>query len=61
VTVVPTRYVNEGTIPKKVQPGRVLVHNHVIHGTHWGCDINGFRAWTQPKRVERDDANAAVP
>ena len=43
------RYVNGETVPKSVPKGRVLVHNHVIHGTHWPCGVNGFRAWTSTK------------
>jgi hypothetical protein len=31
-------------------PGRVLAHNHIVHGTDWPSGINGFRFWTWPSR-----------
>jgi hypothetical protein len=43
------RYLRSGTIPNKIPPGRVLMHNHVMHGPGWSCGINGFRAWTADK------------
>jgi hypothetical protein len=33
------------TIPRKLRPGEVLVHNHVKPQAFIG--LNGFRAWTQ--------------
>jgi hypothetical protein len=42
--VIQVRYV--ASIPRKrLPPGIVLVHNHVIPQRHLG--ENGFRAWTQ--------------
>jgi hypothetical protein len=38
-----------GWKPRKIPPGRVLMHNHVLHGPHWPIGINGFRAWTALK------------
>jgi hypothetical protein len=43
------RYLRSGTIPNKIPPGRVLMHNHVMHGPGWSCGINGFRAWIADK------------
>jgi len=43
------RYVKGGTVPKSVGPGRVLMHNHVMHGPRWPTGMNGFRAWTAKK------------
>ena len=40
------RYISGGTVPKSISKGRVLVHNHIVHGPYWACGINGFRAWT---------------
>jgi hypothetical protein len=33
-------------MPKKIPPGRVIAHNHILHGPDWPIGINGFRAWT---------------
>jgi hypothetical protein len=44
-----SRYVRGFTVPKNIPQGRVLMHNHVIHGQYWPCGINGFRAWTDIK------------
>ena len=38
------RYLS-GVQPRKIRPGRVLVHNHVKPQPVLG--LNGFRAWTQ--------------
>ena len=35
-------------IPKKIPKGRVIAHNHVIHGPDWPAGINGFRFWSWP-------------
>jgi len=29
-------------VPKSVARGRVLAHNHVVHGPDWPCGVNGF-------------------
>jgi hypothetical protein len=44
------RYVGRG-VPRKIPPGRVLSHNHVTHGPDWPTGPNGFRAWTNAKRL----------
>jgi hypothetical protein len=54
------RYVNGGTVPKTVPPSRVLVHNHVIHGTHWPCGVNGFLCEglpQEPRRIQTQGAS----
>jgi hypothetical protein len=33
-------------LPNSVAEGRVLMHNHVVHGPNWPTGPNGFRAWT---------------
>jgi hypothetical protein len=33
-------------LPNSVREGRVLMHNHVIHGPNWPTGPNGFRGWT---------------
>ena len=38
------------TIPRSIPPGRVLMHNHVVHGPDWVCGLNGFRCWTADAR-----------
>jgi hypothetical protein len=43
------RYVNGGTVPKSIGPGRKLMHNHVIHTVDMPVGVNGFRAWTDTK------------
>jgi hypothetical protein len=39
-----TRYLLH--IPRKLTPGRVLMHNHVQHTIDMPLGLNGFRAWT---------------
>jgi len=46
-----TRYVGR-FIPRTIPPGRVLVHNHVMHDVDTPPGWNGFRAWTQDKNDE---------
>jgi hypothetical protein len=41
------RYISH--VPKKIPPGRVLMHNHIMHGPNWPSGINGFRFWTGTK------------
>ena len=43
------RSINAFAVPKSIRAGRVLMHNHVIHESDWGCGINGFRVWTDDK------------
>ena len=45
-------HVRSGTVPRKVPPGRVLMHNYIGHGPYWGVGINGFRAWAADKPDE---------
>ena len=45
-------HVRSGTVPRKVPPGRVLMHNYIGHGPYWGVGINGFRAWAADKPPE---------
>jgi hypothetical protein len=40
------RYVSTFSVPKSVNAGRVLMHNHVAHTQDTPCGVNGFRAWT---------------
>jgi hypothetical protein len=47
---VSRRYVSG--VPKSVGKGRVLMHNHVIHGPNWPTGVNEFRAWTDDKPPE---------
>jgi hypothetical protein len=35
-------------VPDKAPPGRVIVHNHVMHNKRTRIGVNGFRAWTEP-------------
>jgi hypothetical protein len=44
-------YINR--IPKSVEEGRVLVHNHIRHTTRTQSGVNGFRYWTQDPEPER--------
>jgi hypothetical protein len=39
-------------IPRKIPPGKVLMHNHIMHGPDWEPGINGFRAWVDDKPPE---------
>jgi hypothetical protein len=43
------RYVRGFTVPKKIPPGKVLMHNRIMHGPYWECGRNGFRAWFDDK------------
>jgi hypothetical protein len=43
--VYKTRYLSVG-LPRSVPEGRVLMHNHIIHGPNWPTGPNGFLAWT---------------
>jgi hypothetical protein len=44
-----TRYVDEGTVPRSVPEGRVLIHNQVRHKADTPSGTKGFRAWTAAK------------
>lgn len=35
--------------PRRIAPGRVLVHNHIAHTIDMESGENGFRCWTWPK------------
>jgi hypothetical protein len=35
--------------PRKIPPGRIIVHNHVMHTKDMSLGLNGFRAWTLPE------------
>jgi hypothetical protein len=43
------RYFPGGTIPKSIRPGRVLVHNQIVHTVRMPCGVNGFRCWSDVK------------
>jgi len=40
------QYVDGGTLPKSVAPGRILAHNHIMHTTTTHSGVRGFRVWT---------------
>ena len=44
-----TIYVDVGTVPYSVPEGRVLMHNHVLHGVDTPSGTNGFHGWTDSK------------
>jgi hypothetical protein len=44
------RYLSYNTnVPRRISPGRVLMHNHVKHTINMPHGLNGFRAWTDDK------------
>jgi hypothetical protein len=62
------RYVAGGMVPKTIGPGRVLMHNHVIHGTGWGCGIEANAGEADstglppgPRRRQETAGATAVP
>jgi cytosine/adenosine deaminase-related metal-dependent hydrolase len=46
-----TIYVDVGTVPYGVPEGRVLMHNHVLHGADTPSGTNGFRGWTDAREI----------
>jgi hypothetical protein len=48
-------------VPKKIKPGRVLYHNHVMHTVDMPNSLNGFRCWTQPASRPVLDGFAECP
>jgi hypothetical protein len=45
------RYITVFTVPRTVGKGRVLMHNHIRHSIDMPCGVNGFRAWTDTKKL----------
>jgi hypothetical protein len=45
------RFVNALTVPKSVGPGRILYHNYVRHSLDMPCGVNGFRGWTDVRKL----------
>jgi hypothetical protein len=43
------RYVRAMTVPRKIPPGRVLMHDIVAHGPEAPCGAAGFRCWFDVK------------
>jgi hypothetical protein len=44
-----TNYVAAFHVPRRIAPGRVLMHNHVRHTRDMPYGLNGFRAWYENK------------
>ena len=42
-------YVDDGTVPRSVPKGRVLMHNHVLPDVDTPSGTNGFLGWTEPE------------
>ena len=42
-------YVDNGTVPRSVPKGRVLMHNHGLHDVDTPSGTNGFLGWTEPE------------
>jgi hypothetical protein len=42
-------HVRYGELPKRINKGRILVHNDIEHSINATCGRNGFQAWTQPE------------
>jgi hypothetical protein len=43
-------YVDDGTVPRSVPKGRVLMHNHVLPDVDTPSGTNGFLGWREPGR-----------
>jgi hypothetical protein len=43
-----------GEHPKRINRGRILVHNNVEHSINATCGRNGFQAWTQPEPASKE-------
>jgi hypothetical protein len=38
---------------KKLRPGMIVVHNHILHTREMPLGMNGFRAWQQKPAKDR--------